>query len=52
MGIGNMHWHLDGVDSFCKRGVVTVCPFEVVVASAGSFVSVTPSITHNRDGGG
>ena len=35
---------MDGVDSFCKRGVVILPPHEVVVASAGSFVSVMPTI--------
>ena len=44
IGVGNMCQHLDGVDSFCEKGVVVILPLEVAVAPAGSFMSVTPTI--------
>ena len=44
IGLGNMCWHLDGVDSFCERGVVAISPLEVAVASDGSFILVMLTI--------
>ena len=44
IGIEMMHQNLKVIDSFCEGGVCACTPLEVVAASVGPFISVTPTI--------